>query len=338
MPNRQDQLAVERTALKAVRSLSLDQKIRPDETRIDPWRVADEAGVEIILRPLETLLGAYMNDETPGILLNSQRPTGQIQMTCAHELGHHFLGHGTSTDETLDYGNNAGTIELEADAFAYHLLMPNWLLSRTLDDRKLDSQKMSNPLEIYQLSLRLGVSYLALINQLSKRRVIQPDSARALRKIRPIAIKKQLAGNTLPIDSYSDVWLLTKEDEGKILCPKAGDAFVIGSPSHAAAGFSWALNAPQEFNFELALGGSANGESATEREHIGGASNLRSAIISDYPQSQNDAANLQLVEKRQWLQHDELARFLSINLLYKQSATGLAQHSIQRRFASVASQ
>ena len=100
-------------------------------TRIDPVAIAERDGIPVMVRPLEKLLGAFLRQEgSPGILVNSLRPIGMVHLTCAHELGHYFLGHGTKTDEDLNYGNSSSPDEQEANEFAYKLLMPRWLVAK----------------------------------------------------------------------------------------------------------------------------------------------------------------------------------------------------------------
>jgi len=209
-------------------------------TRIDPFEIADKADVAVMLRPLRDLLGAFVREEQSGILVNAERPPGLIHMTCAHELGHYFLGHQTTTDRELDYGPDADPIEKEADWFAYHLLMPRNLLADIIK-RKNWSNSLRDPFTIYQLSLRLGTSYSATIWTLRRLNIlnISQADARSLARIAPQALKRELVGESE--ERLSDVWVLDKADKDLILEPRQADRFVLDVPSHVSAGYMWSL-------------------------------------------------------------------------------------------------
>ena len=91
----------------------------------------------LLLRPLDGLLGAYLNAPSQGILVTTQRPMSIQRFTAAHELGHCHLNHQPSLDDeasilrrmpaNFDPGHDYQ--ELEADAFAVAFLMPKWLLA-----------------------------------------------------------------------------------------------------------------------------------------------------------------------------------------------------------------
>ena len=59
-------------------------------TRVDTLDLAQRAGVHVMCRPLKQLLGAFIQEEQPGILLNTECSMGMMHMICAHELGHFF--------------------------------------------------------------------------------------------------------------------------------------------------------------------------------------------------------------------------------------------------------
>ncbi len=181
-----------------------------------------------------------MREEQPGILVNALRPAGLVHMTCAHELGHFFMGHGSTTDQTLDYGSGAPLVELEAEWFAYGLLMPRFLIAKVMRHKGWTTESLNDPGVVYQLSLRLGVSYTAAIWSLSRQNLLSIGSAERLSEHKPRDIKRAIVGADGQAIS-ADVWLLDRGDRDLILEPRPNDRFVVDLPSHATAGFMWSL-------------------------------------------------------------------------------------------------
>ncbi|QNP50005.1 ImmA/IrrE family metallo-endopeptidase [Diaphorobacter aerolatus] len=156
-------LKVARLAAEVLASPHTRARLADGYTRIDPIAIAEDEGIDVMVRPLDKLLGAFLREDSVGILLNYLRPAGMFHMTCAHELGHFFLGHGTNTDEQLDYGSDANEVELEADQFAYSLMAPLALVVKVLKAQRWNWESVRDPATIYQLSLRLGLSYTAMV-------------------------------------------------------------------------------------------------------------------------------------------------------------------------------
>lgn len=46
--------------------------------------------------------GTYYKGENPRILLSALRPLPRRNFTCAHELGHHVFGHGSTIDDLIE--------------------------------------------------------------------------------------------------------------------------------------------------------------------------------------------------------------------------------------------
>lgn len=219
-------------------------------TRIDPIALAERAGVHVMCRPMHQLLGAFVREEKPGILLNTERSAGMIHMTCAHELGHYFLNHESTADERLDYGKDASRHEHEADQFAYMLVAPSWLLAHVVRERGW-AARLGDPRTVYQLSLRLGLSYEATIWTLLRQRRIESTTAARLSAQKPIAIKRSLVPPDLPVVAGQDVWILNPADRNSVLQPRAGDRVLLVLPDHGSAGLLWQARDAEQAGYTL---------------------------------------------------------------------------------------
>lgn len=222
-------------------------------TRVDPVAIAEAGGVPVMMRPLEKLLGAFLQPNgMPGILVNSRRPVGLLHLTCAHELGHYFLGHDTTADEHLEYGEKAAPHEQAANEFAFKLLMPRWLLLHVMQRKGWGRSHLQHAENVYQLSLRLGVSYQAMVWQLKQFNWLAPGAATIMNRVQPKAVKEAtLAGAVeMPRDG-GDVWLLDPSDRDVVIEPRATDRFLLRLPSHAGAGYIWTMDDAADAGFTI---------------------------------------------------------------------------------------
>jgi len=232
-------IATAKVAAEIFESSRAMERIEQDGyTRIDPFRIAAGEGVSVLLRPMEKLLGAFVREDSPGILVNSARSAGLIHMTCAHELGHYFMGHQSTVDETIDYGAQAELMEQEAETFGYHLLVPRPLLSIICKRKGWSKASLNNPHVLYQMSLRLGVSYAAAAWSLVRHQILTYGAVQELLKVQPASIKQALLQGQLP-DSTKDVWLFDDTDQSSVLEPRPEDHLVVRLRSHASAGYLW---------------------------------------------------------------------------------------------------
>src|SRR5205823_3894934 len=147
-------------------------------------------------RPLDELLGGCVrvSEGRVGIIITTRRDLHLQRFTAAHELGHFLLEHEGSLDRELGYPSkprNRVPQEIEADAFASEFLMPAWLCHSIAAPRGWTSERLREPRTIYQLSLRLGVSYEAACWGLASQNVLTYRQASELADITPKRIKTE---------------------------------------------------------------------------------------------------------------------------------------------------
>jgi Zn-dependent peptidase ImmA (M78 family) len=203
----------------------------------------------LLLRPLKSLLGVYLPHPIPGVLVTTERPLSIQRFTAAHEIGHFRLEHLPSLDdesilrrmEMPNVSSNGGSNmqEIEADAFAVNFLMPRWLIEWHCHRHGWLARNLAVPLNVYQLSLRLGTSYEATTWTLQRRNLISASVGRTLRQTQPHEIKKELLRNYQPADYRGDVWLLTERDGETQIGGSRNDHFVLRLNEHSGGGYFW---------------------------------------------------------------------------------------------------
>lgn len=243
---------------------------------IDVFGAAVSEHLPLLLRPLKGLLGAYLPDPIPGVLVTTQRPLAIQRFTAAHELGHFKMGHRPSLDDesilrrmamtTVARATDPDFQEVEADAFAVAFVMPKWLIEWHCQRQGWIARDLAQPAIAYQLSLRLGTSYEAMSWTLERYRLISGAAGNALRNVQPRQLKVALLENYRPTDYRGDVWLLTERDAGTRIGGSRNDHFVLRLNEHSGGGYLWNLD-------QLAASGFAiirDDREATDPEGIGG--------------------------------------------------------------------
>ena len=162
-----------------------------------------DRGVPLLFQPLDKLWGAFVNcGSERGIIVTSKLPLSVQRFTLAHELGHLLLGHASSFDHEVKFaGRNAtnwrNAQEAGADAFAAELLAPRMLLLRAAERHGWTKATLERPQTIYQLSLRLGISYKATCWALVSAKVLPRARAQRLQEMKVKELKRPLAPNGL---------------------------------------------------------------------------------------------------------------------------------------------
>lgn len=302
-------------------------------TRIDPVAIAEDDGVPVMVRPMEKLLGAFlMEEESPGILVNSQRPIGMVHLTCAHELGHFFLGHGTKTDEDLDYGSTATPEERAANEFAYKLLMPKWLVAHMMQRKGWGRRNLQQASVVYQLSLRLGVSYAAMVWSLNHLALLDTGAAQTLSRVSPKSLKEATSPRGPEALQGGDVWALDLRDQDFVIEPHASDRFVVELPNHASAGYVWTAEEASAAGFTIRpvlIDASAVAKPSVP-VMVGGASNSAYLLEPSAGAVNSDAVlPVKLAERQPWTSGEPHNRF-ALRARYETLSEGLSRGTRRR--------
>jgi len=245
-------MAAARKATEVLDEFEARKRIDAGYTRIDAELIASASNVVVMYRKFELLLGGFLvEDATPGIIVNWDRPRGLVHMTCAHELGHFALGHESTSDTTVDIPRHAALTERTANQFAYALLAPSWLVSQTMRRQRWGRDSIRHPSIIYQMSLRLGMSYKAMVWSLNRLGHLALSDALRIVDVPPISLKRELLGGNAPNNSRNDVWMLTEADRDRILEPGLGDQMIFDLPNHVGSGHLWSVDEAQSEGFVL---------------------------------------------------------------------------------------
>jgi len=229
--------------------LALRPQVESRGGNIDVFEAVHTVGLPLILRPLDKLLGAYLNEPEPGVLVTTQRPMSIQRFTAAHELGHFSRRHQPSLDDESILrrmsisGRPADDFqEVEADAFAVAFMMPRWLIAWHAARQGWTVADFRRPDVVYQLALRMGASYEATCWTLARHRLIEAPLARELVGTQPRTLKAALLQNHRPPDYRGDVWLLTERDAGTRIDGSRNDLFVLRLNEHSGGGYLWDID------------------------------------------------------------------------------------------------
>jgi Zn-dependent peptidase ImmA (M78 family) len=170
--------------------------------------------------------GMYDRGPKPRIHVSALRPLARRNFTCAHELGHHIFGHGSTIDELQDdqaKNMNRPPNEILADAFAAFVLMPTLGLREAFSKRSLNPNTASAS-DMYAIACNFGVGQSTLVTHLHSIDMITFDKRKTLGKITPKMIRTELLGEIVPepltvADQYWNSQTLDIEEGALLLLP-----------------------------------------------------------------------------------------------------------------------
>ena len=236
---------------------SRDRAESGEISRIDVIGTIVEMEVALLFRPLEGLLGFFLPGPEPGVVVSTQRPLRVQRFTAAHELGHFVQEHEASLD-TPDVILRAGyesrnlhLVEIAANSFAGEFLVPRWLLTMHARRRAWNKNSLTVAKNVYQLALRLGVSYEATCRTLYRYRLINRAAMNNLLRVQPKTIKQGILGDVSIENWHPDVWVLDAADQDAVIEGGPNDVFVFELREKGAAGYLWSLNDVRESGFAI---------------------------------------------------------------------------------------
>ncbi len=210
---------------------------------IDIYEVCAALGISIRSVGIN-MEGMYVRNP-PQILVSALRPYPRRTFTCAHELGHHVFGHGSTIDELVEgAGSNRrpDAKEILVQLFAGHLLLPVLGVRSAFASRGWDA-KSASPAELLTIACSFGVSYEALVTHLASSLNMLPERrARELRRVPLPKVRETLTGTAssaplLVVDQYWSLPTVDTEVGTDILLPTGsqvrGAAPVLELTGHA---------------------------------------------------------------------------------------------------------
>jgi Zn-dependent peptidase ImmA (M78 family) len=173
--------------------------------------------------------GMYQRGLPPRIHLSARRPLPRRAYNCAHELGHHVFGHGSSIDELREDAKAQpweDPKEFLADTFAGFILMPIIGLRRAFSVRGWTPQS-ATPAQIFTIACEFGVGYATLLTHLSAGvNMLSRGRTAALQRVTPKALRMNILGALTPeplivADRHRAAPTLDAEVKTRLLLPPA---------------------------------------------------------------------------------------------------------------------
>ena len=289
-------------AIRVHRLIEARERIVKTDGQIDVFGTLAELDVTVIFKPLDGLLGAYLRQNSPGVLVSTKRPYAVQRFTGAHELGHAVMEHEPSLDSkgvlrraaagefsSAPRAFKADLQEIEADAFAAEFLAPKWLVAHHARAQGWNVESFAIPDIAYQLSLRCGCSYEATVRSLEINRLLTSHRSKQLRNVKPKEIKGRVREGRELSDPWRDTWHLGVRDDAAAVPVAEGDLVRIDVAQHAATGFLWEMA-------DAAVGVVALGEKVLLEDLVGGVGKKSFFLRLEAP----GFAKIQLLEGRPW--------------------------------------
>ncbi|WP_254280814.1 ImmA/IrrE family metallo-endopeptidase [Haloarcula marina] len=233
----------------------------------DLWGIVDKLDIPIFFRPLDNLWGGAITvRDQQGILIKADLPKHLQRFTLAHELGHVVLGHGDQVDDECSVNMRVSTDserpieEITADAFASELLASRDIVIQHARRNGWGQEELQTPKYIYQLSNRLGLSFEATLWTLVGHDLLSQEKGEEFNDNPdlPKECKNFFVPDSIPWNSYADIWSLSEKESSIRLNADEEDIFVIELEELASSGYRWEF--PETSPAEKIYDGQSAGE------------------------------------------------------------------------------
>jgi hypothetical protein len=204
--------------------------------------------------------------------------------------------------------------------------MPKWLIKYHAHRHGWTKQELTKPLNVYQLSLRMAVSYEATCLGLLAHKILDAKAVEALRNVAPKKTKQLILGDVEPEDWRAHVWLFDEQDDGSTIEAGPQDLFVANLKEHSGAGYLWETEGPGDPGFAVV----DDIDEARAGDAVGGPSRRRVVLKARAA----GAHRLRLAERRPWATNEAALHTLGISI----STYGPEPEGLPRRLRPVVEQ
>ncbi|TBA72918.1 ImmA/IrrE family metallo-endopeptidase (plasmid) [Rhizobium ruizarguesonis] len=233
-------------AKRVHRGLDLEKRVIESGGQVDIFDAISELDIALVFKPLTSALGFCLPAPVRGIMITTLRSLHIQRFTGAHELGHVVLGHTGSIDKEQEilardpFSRDTGDLqEIQAEAFAAEFLLPRWLYIHHAKTQGWTTAHLRNPDVVYQLSLRMGASYLATCWGLAGHQILKRADVDLLARSKVAQLKTTAGQSFRPGNSWADVWRLTRRDAGSSVNGNPDDLIRFDLDEMVDGGYQW---------------------------------------------------------------------------------------------------
>lgn len=168
--------------------------------------------------------GMYERGPPAKVLLPPYRPLARRAFNCAHELGHHRFGHGSTIHELKAASEDRRPSAIPEEILAAFVLLPAIGIRRAFHRRNI-TPATANPLQVYTIACDFGVGYTTLVTHLSFSLEEIGETRRCeLERWNPQDLRRQAVGRADPspliiVDEQGEALTLEVEVGHGVLTP-----------------------------------------------------------------------------------------------------------------------